>query len=133
MGTSRITRIGMRDWVLSQAGDKWSVKIDFRDLGGHLGTALRGWSATLAARVLFQRLLIVAVLPLYSYRRLRIVRTMFIPGALHGIEVSFVSPGGLLELRSALVAGVWFGKQPMAPGGFFSESAYGRERFDPGF
>ena len=28
-----------------------SVKYDVRDLGGHLDTAFRGWSATLAARV----------------------------------------------------------------------------------
>ena len=41
----------MKDWVLSDGGDKWSVKFDVRDLGGHLDTACRGWSATLAARV----------------------------------------------------------------------------------
>ena len=33
-------------------GDKWSVKIDVRDLGGHLDTTLRGWTSTLAAWVL---------------------------------------------------------------------------------
>ena len=32
-------------------GDRWSVKFDVRDLGGHLDTTFRGWSATLAARV----------------------------------------------------------------------------------
>ena len=26
----------MKDWVLSQEGDKWSVKFDVRDPGGHL-------------------------------------------------------------------------------------------------
>ena len=41
----------MKDWVLSPDGDKWSVKFDVRDLGGHLDTTFRGWSATLAARV----------------------------------------------------------------------------------
>ena len=24
----------MKDWVLSQEGDQWSVKLDVRDLGG---------------------------------------------------------------------------------------------------
>ena len=41
----------MKDWVLSQDGDRWSVKFDVRDLGGHLDTTIRGWSSTLAARV----------------------------------------------------------------------------------
>ena len=41
----------MGAWVLSQEGDKWSVKCYVRDLGGHLDTTFRGWSATLAAGV----------------------------------------------------------------------------------
>ena len=41
----------MKDWVVSEEGDKWSVKFDVRDLGGHLDTTFRGWSATLATRV----------------------------------------------------------------------------------
>ena len=41
----------MKDWVLSLDGDKWSVKFDVRDLGGHLDTTFRRWSATLAAGV----------------------------------------------------------------------------------
>ena len=51
LSTSRDVRKDMRDWVLSQEGDKWPVKFDVRDLGGHLDTTFRGWSATLAARV----------------------------------------------------------------------------------
>ena len=51
LGTSREVRKDMRDWVLSLEGDKWSVKFDVRDLGGHLDPAFRGWSSTLAARV----------------------------------------------------------------------------------
>ena len=27
----------MRDWVLSESGDKWTVKLDTRDLGGAPG------------------------------------------------------------------------------------------------
>ena len=53
-------------WVLSQEGEKWSVKFEVRDLGGHLDTTFRGWSATLAARVrlVISRLVLIFVLPL---------------------------------------------------------------------
>ena len=33
LSTSREVRKDMKDWVLSQEGDKWSVKYDVRDLG----------------------------------------------------------------------------------------------------
>ena len=32
-------------------GDKWTVMLDLRDLGGHLDTTFLGWSAALVARV----------------------------------------------------------------------------------
>ena len=37
LSTSREVRKDMKDWVLSQEGDKWSVKFDVRDLGGAFG------------------------------------------------------------------------------------------------
>ena len=40
MSTSRMTRRDMRDWVLTDGGDRWSVKFDVRDLGGHLDARL---------------------------------------------------------------------------------------------
>ena len=49
LSTSRVVRKDMKDWVLSQEEDRWSVKYGVRDLGGHLDTSFRGWSATLAA------------------------------------------------------------------------------------
>ena len=51
LSTSRDVRKDMKEWVLSLEGDKWSVRYDVRDLGGHLDTTFRGCSATLAARV----------------------------------------------------------------------------------
>ena len=51
MSTSRIVRSDMRGWIVTDEGDKWSVKLDVRDLGGHLGTTFREWYATLAAGV----------------------------------------------------------------------------------
>ena len=51
LSTSREVRKHMENWVLSQEGDRWSVKFDVRDLGRHLDTTFRGWSTTLAAKV----------------------------------------------------------------------------------
>ena len=47
LSTSREIRRSMKHWVFSDSGDKWSVKFDVRDLGGHLDTTFRGWSSTL--------------------------------------------------------------------------------------
>ena len=61
----RMVREDMKDWVLSQEEDRWSVRFDVRDLGGHLDTTFRGWSATLAARVrlVIARLVLIFVFP----------------------------------------------------------------------
>ena len=36
LSTSEAVRKDMKDWVLSQERDKWSVRFDVRDLGCHL-------------------------------------------------------------------------------------------------
>ena len=61
LSTSGVVRQDMKDWVLSQEGDGWSVKIDVRDLRGHLDTTFRGWSSTLAAgvRLVLSRLILI--------------------------------------------------------------------------
>ena len=51
LSTSEAVRAEMRGWVLSDEGHKWTVKLDVRDLGGHLDTTLRGWSSTLSLGV----------------------------------------------------------------------------------
>ena len=51
VSTSRVVRSDMRGWVVTDEGHRWSVKLDVRDLGGHLDTTLHGWSSTLASRV----------------------------------------------------------------------------------
>ena len=68
-------------------GDRWTVKFDVRDLGGHLDTTFRGWSSTLAVgvRVVISRLIFVFALPLDFHGRVRVIRSMFTPGALHGL------------------------------------------------
>ena len=72
LSTSAEVRGLMKDWVLSETGDKWSVKLETRDLGGHLDTSRRRRNSTLAGRV-------VGLL-------LRVLRTKFLPGALHAVE-----------------------------------------------
>ena len=64
--TSREVRKDMKEWVLSQEGDQWSVTSGVRDLGGLLDTTFRGWSSTLAARVrlVLPRLVLIFALPL---------------------------------------------------------------------
>ena len=93
VSTSRADRGAMRGWVDSDEGHRWSVKLDVRDLGGHHDTTFHGWSSTLATRVrlVIFRLVLVFALPLDFHGRLRVLRSMFILGALHGIEASFLA------------------------------------------
>ena len=109
----------MRNWILSQEGDKWTVKLDVWDLGGPLDTNLRSWSATLSARVrvVVSRLTLASVLPLDFHGWIRAVMTMFIPGALHGVEASLFAEGSLLKLRAAILGAVWSRRQPLASAG----------------
>ena len=81
----------MKDWVLSEEGDKWSVKYNVRDLGVHLDTTFRGWSATLASRVrlVVARLVLFFALHLDFHGRVRLVKSMYLPAALHGLESLF--------------------------------------------
>ena len=103
MSTSRAVRGAMWGWVVSDQGHRWSVKLDVRDLGGPLGTTFHGWSSTLASRVrlVISRLVLVFALPLDFHGRLRVLRSMFIPGALHGVEASFLAGTSLRKLRAA--------------------------------
>ena len=52
-------------------------------LGRYLDSTFRGWSATLATRfrLVIVRLVLIFALPLDFHVRLRVVRSMFIPGA----------------------------------------------------
>ena len=80
-------------------GERWTVKLDVRDLGGHLDTTYRAWGCTLVARVLavLKVVWLVSALPLGYQGKLRILRTMYVPAALHGVEASHLSQGSLFE------------------------------------
>ena len=135
LSTSREVRHSMRDWLLSQEGDQWSVKFDVRDLGGHLDTTFRGWSSTLAARVrlVLSRLILIFALPLDFHGRIRVVRSMYIPAALHGIEASLLASDSLRKLRSAICRVVWSHRQPLANVGAVLSLLDGPTGCDPAF
>ena len=134
MSTSRVVRSDMRDWVVTDEGDRWSVKLDVRDLGGHLDFTFRGWSTTLATRVrlVVAMLVLVFALPLDFYGRLRVVRSMFIPGALHGIEASSLGTD-LRKLWTAIVWVVWSRCQSLANPGAVLSMLDGPSGCDPAF
>ena len=132
LSTSREVRKDMRDWVLSQEGDQWSVKLDVRDLGGYLDTTFRGWSSTLAARVrlVISRLALIFVLLLDFHGR---VWVMYLPAALHGIEASFLASESLRRLRFAVRRVVWSRRQPLASVGAVLSLLDGPTGCDPAF
>ena len=134
LSTSREVRKDMRDWVLSQDGDRWSVKFDVRDLGGHLDTTFRGWSSTLAARIrLVISRLTLFVLPLDFHGRVRVIRSTYLPAALHGIEASLLASESLRRLRSAVRKVVWSRCQPLACVGAVLSLLDGPTGCDPAF
>ena len=65
----------------------------------------------------FLVLIFFFALPLDFYGRVRIVRAMFLPCVLHGVEASFLSKGVFLKLRAAVMRAVWSRKQPLASSG----------------
>ena len=51
LSTSKDVRSDMKCWVVSDAGDQWSVRLDIRDLGGHLDSTFRARAVTLGFRM----------------------------------------------------------------------------------
>ena len=102
--------------MLSQERDKWSVKFDVRDLGGHLDTTFRGWFATLDTRVrlVIARLALIFALPLDFHGRVRVVRSMYLSAALQGIEASLLASDSLRKCRSSTLRVVWSRRQHLA-------------------
>ena len=109
LSTSEAVRKDTKNSVLSQESDKWSVKFDVLDLGCHLDATFRGWSATLATRVMLviARLVLIFALLLDFHGCVWVVRSMYLPAALHGIEASFLASDSLRKLRSSIQRVVW--------------------------
>ena len=82
-----------------------------------MDTTFRGWSSTLAA--------LVFILSLDFHGRVRVVRSMFLPADLHGIEASLLASDSLLKLRSR--------RQPLACVGAVLSLLDGPTGCDPAF
>ena len=119
----------MKDWVLSDSGDQWSVKFDVRDLGGHLDTTFRG----ARVRQVISRLVLIFVLLLDFDGRVRVVRSMYLPTALHGIESSLLASDSLRKLRSSICRVVWSRRQPTVSVGAVLSLLDGPTGCDPAF
>ena len=104
-------------------------------LGRHLDSTFRGWSATLATRVrlVIARQVLIFALPLDFHGRLQVIRSMFIHGALHGIEVSFLAEASLCKLRAAIVRVVGSRRQSLANTGAVLSLLDGPSGCDPTF
>ena len=61
------------------------------------------------------------------------IRSMFIPGALHGIEASFLADTCLRKLRTAIFKVVWSSRQPLANSGAVLSLLDGPPGCDPVF
>ena len=135
LSTSKRVRSDMKGWGVSDAGDKWTVRLDVRDLGGHLDSTLRARSTTLGYRIsaAVRRVHSVAVLPLDFCGRLRILRTMHLLAALHGVEASLVSISGLRRLMSAFGQAAMSGGLRLANPGAVLSLLDGPVGSDPGF
>ena len=58
--------------------------------------------------------MLISILPLDFHGRLWVIRSMFVPGALHGIEASLFAKSGLLRLRSSTLSVIWSRRLPSA-------------------
>ena len=85
----------------------WAVKIDVRDLGGHLNVTLRAVAGTLSSRVHIATTQVPCCWsPLPGFQRmLGMVRSKHLPGGLHGCEGAAISVSALGSFRSAVARG----------------------------
>ena len=69
-----------------------------------MNTTFRGWSSTLAAgvRLVVSRHVLIFALPLDFHGRVRVVRSLYLPAALHRIEASLLASESLRKLRSSI-------------------------------
>ena len=76
------------------------------------GVRLLPW--LLGVRLVIATLVLIFALPLDFHGRLRVIRSMFIPAALHGVEASFLADASLRKLRAAIVRVVWSRRRSLA-------------------
>ena len=71
--------------------------------------------------------------PLDFHGRVRVVRSMYLPAALHGIEASLLASDSLRKLRSSIHKVVWSRRQPLAYVGAVLSLLDGPTGCDPAF
>ena len=115
LSTSKAARRRMTAWRNRNEGCFWAVKLDVRDLGGHLDVTLRAVAGTSSSRGRIATTQVPAgeALPLRFQRMLGMVRSKYLPGGLHGCEGAAVSATALHSFRSAIARAVWSKKLPM--------------------
>ena len=135
IGTSKRVRGSMKDWNINDEGHRWTVQLDVRDLGGHLDATKRARAATLAKRTaaVLTRVPVVGALPLGFGGKLRILRTMHTPVAIHGVEASHLSFASFRKLRSPYVGAVTSGSMSLANLGTVLSLLDGPQGCDPGY
>ena len=121
----------MKDWILSDAGDKWTVKLGTRDLGEviwilRIGGGLPGFGLACCCFGNY-------VFALNFVGKPMSLRTIFLPGALHAIKGPCISFSLLQRLRTAIVSAVWSTKMPLAHVGAVLSLWDGPPGCDPGF
>ena len=83
--------------------------------------------------MVISRLVLIFVLPLDFHGRVRVVRSMYLPAASHGIEASFLASESLRKLRSSICRVVWSRRQPLACVGADLSLLDGPTGCDPAF
>ena len=106
----------MKHWDVSGDGLPWKVKLDVRDLGGHLDFTGPASAGTLSQRVKHATHGVAAVgaLLLGFQVKLGLIRGKHLPALLHAVEASYVSASSLSAFRAAIVRTVWSCKMPFA-------------------
>ena len=78
-------------------------------------------------------MVLIFALSVDFHGRVRVVRTMYHPAALHGIEASLLASDSLRKLRSSVHRVVWSRRQPLASVGAVLILLDGPTRCDPAF
>ena len=114
LSTSQVTRKRMKDWSISYGDKGWAVKLDVRDLGGHLDVTNRARAHTLSCREDKATAGVHLVSALLGCLRLiGFARSKFLPAGLHGCEGAPISIRRLDSFRTATVRACWPRKLPM--------------------
>ena len=115
LSTSKSVRKAIKLWDISGDGGFWKVRLDVRDLGGHLDFTRRAGAGTLSKRVVDATVGVAGVgaLPLGFQVKLGLARGKYLPAGLHAAEASYVFLS-ISALRAAIVRAVWSTEMPLA-------------------